>query len=67
MILPSRRTDSLHHARLPTVRVSSGDTSSSAPEGFATLERVLRQRMVDEEQESAWKEVEGCWVLYPEN
>lgn len=47
-----------------------GNTTSSSPtpEGFATLERVLRQRMDDdEESKSPWKEVEGCWVLYPNN
>lgn len=54
-----------------TIRVSSssGNVPSNAPEGFVTLERVLRQRMDDEGEEgkSPWKEVEGCWVLYPES
>lgn len=53
--------------RIRTTHASSGDvSSSSAPEGFATLERVLRQRM-DDDEASDWKEVEGCWVLYPES
>jgi hypothetical protein len=46
------------------VASSSTPPSMGTPEGFVTLERVIRQRM-DDGNGALWKEVEGCWVLYP--
>lgn len=50
------------------VASSSSSPSMGTPEGFVTLERVIRQRMDDDDDGlngTSWKEVEGCWVLYP--
>jgi len=42
----------------------SGSSNPSAPEAFTTLEKVISDTLGGGPG-GGWKEVEGCWVLYP--
>lgn len=47
------------------MNIETGTTNPSAPQGFTTLEKTIQDTLGGEGQ-GGWKEVEGCWVLYPE-
>jgi len=47
------------------MNIGTGANNPSAPQGFTTLEKTIQDTLGGEGQ-GGWKEVEGCWVLYPD-